>query len=164
MNRAVYGVIDDATLFARFPNDSRGLQVDRRSKLRKIASQHLRVAGHQPIWYWHALRYATKKLWQMKSDLVAARGRAHKLSSFVQNFMDADNLDSERVKACSFIVMTPNGPMSMCEHNSRRGKFILQPVLLRQRDRTQLLFEPLPDAKSRSEAKPQKTAGVAGYR
>ena len=151
-------MIDNKTLFVRFLNDSRDLQVDRRSKLRKIASQHLRVAGHQPIWYWHSLRYETKKFWQMKSDLVAARGRAHKLSSFVQNFMDADHLDSERVKACSFTVMTPNGPMSMCEHNSRRDEFILQPVLLRQRDRIQVLFEPLPDANSRADAKPQKTA------
>ena len=156
VNGAVYDVIDDETLFARFLSDFRGLQVDRRSSLGNIAWQHLRAAGHQPIWYWHALRYATKKLWQMKSDLVTARGRTHKLSFFVQNFMDADHLDSERVKACSFMVMTPNGPMSMCEHNSRRDEFILQPVLLRKRDGTQVLFEPLPDPERRSDSKPHK--------
>lgn len=38
----------------------------------------------------------------MRRDLLAARGRVHKLSFFVQNFMDASALDPERIHACSF--------------------------------------------------------------
>jgi hypothetical protein len=64
----------------------------------------------------------------MRRDLFAARGRAHKLSFFVQNFMDAQALEPERVHACSFMVMTANGPISMCAHNARRDEFILKPV------------------------------------
>lgn len=158
VNGTVYDVIDDETLFAQFLRDFRELQVDRRSNLGNIAWQHLKAARHQPVWYWHAFLYATKKLAQMKFDLIAARGRTHKLSFFVQNFMDADHLDPERVRACSFMVMTPNGPMSMCEHNSRRDEFILPPVLVRKHDGTQMMFEPLPDAKSRADPKPRKNA------
>ena len=67
----------------------------------------------------------------------------HKLSFFVQNFMDADHLDLERVHACSFMVMTPNGPMSMCEHNARRDEFILQKIPIRLTDGTDVVFDPL---------------------
>ena len=52
----------------------------------------------------------------------------HKLSFFIQNFMDADSLDPARIQACSFMVMTANGPVSMCAHNARRDAFILQPL------------------------------------
>ncbi len=149
VNGAVHDVIDDETLFSQFLLDFQGLQVDRRSTLRNIAWQHLKAAHRQPIWYWHALRYATTKLWQMKSDLIAARGRAHKLSFFVQNFMDAEHLDPERIRACSFMVMTSSGAMSMCEHNSRRDEFILQPIPIRRSDGIEVLFEPIKRPRSR---------------
>ena len=60
VNWVVCDVIDDETLFARLLNDFRNLQVDQRSSRRKITSQPLRAAGHQPIWCWHAFGYATK--------------------------------------------------------------------------------------------------------
>lgn len=66
----------------------------------------------------------------MRRDVLAARGRVHKLSFFVQNFMDASNLDADRIDACSFMVMTANGPISMCAFNARRDEFILKPVAL----------------------------------
>lgn len=60
---------------------------------------------------------------------VAKNGfRAHKLSVFIQNFMDADNLDAERVRNCSFMVATAEGTVSMCLHNARRSEFLLMGV------------------------------------
>ncbi len=44
--------------------------------------------------------------------------------------MDAEALDPERIRNCSFMIMTATGPVSMCEHNARRDEFILKPVLL----------------------------------
>ena len=44
--------------------------------------------------------------------------------------MDASALDPERIRNCSFMVMTEDGPVSMCEHNSRRDDFILRPIAL----------------------------------
>jgi len=34
----------------------------------------------------------------------------------------------ERVDACSFMVMSPDGPISMCAHNARRDDYILKPL------------------------------------
>lgn len=67
----------------------------------------------------------------MRRDLLAARGRVHKLSFFVQNFMDASALDPDRIHACSFMVMTAQGPVSMCAHNAKRDEFILKPLGVR---------------------------------
>ena len=143
VNGAVHDVIDDEALFSQFLEDFPDLHVDRRSSLSDIVWQHLKAARPRPIWYWRALAYASAKLWRMKSDLIMARGRTHKLSFFIQNFMDAEHLEPDRIRACSFMVMTPNGPMSMCEHNSRRDEFILQPIRVRKSDGTQVLFEPM---------------------
>ena len=66
--------------------------------------------------------------WRMRRDLLAARGRARKLSFFIHNFMDACHLDPERIKACSFKVATADGPVSMCLHNATRDDFILRPI------------------------------------
>ena len=44
--------------------------------------------------------------------------------------MDASALDEERVHACSFMVMTGQGPVSMCAHNAKRDDYILKPVEL----------------------------------
>ena len=66
----------------------------------------------------------------MGRDLVAARGRAHKLSFFIHNFMDETELACDRIAACVFMVATRDGPISMCLHNARRDSFILQPLRL----------------------------------
>jgi hypothetical protein len=38
--------------------------------------------------------------------------------------MHADCLDPERIDNCAFMVMTPDGPMSMCLHNANRDVHI----------------------------------------
>jgi hypothetical protein len=62
----------------------------------------------------------------MKADLMASRGRVNKLSFFIHNFMDACDLDPERIKACTFMAATQDGPISMCLHNARRDQYILR--------------------------------------
>ena len=79
----------------------------------------------------------------MAKDLVLARGKAHKMTFFVQNFMDAQQLVSERVQACSFMVMTASGPVSMCEHNAKRDEYILQPLQITRADGSNLSYRPL---------------------
>jgi molybdenum cofactor biosynthesis enzyme MoaA len=66
--------------------------------------------------------------WRMRRDLLAGRGKVGKLSFFIHNFMDACHLDRDRVKACSFKVVTADGPISMCLHNAKRDEFILKPI------------------------------------
>jgi len=64
----------------------------------------------------------------MKKDIFLAKGKIHKLTFFMQNFMGATHLEADRIHACSFMVMTPTGPISMCMHNAKRDEYILQPV------------------------------------
>ena len=66
--------------------------------------------------------------WKARRDLVAARGRVAKLSFFVHGFMGAAALERERCAACSFMVMTPEGPLSMCVHNAKRDQYLLVPA------------------------------------
>ena len=128
VNRQLYPVIDDQHLYGQFLRDFGHITIDRRASRRQIVWQYLKAARRQPIWYWRGLRYALSQGWKMKQDLLAARGKVHKLSFFIQNFMDADALDPERIQACSFMVMTADGPLSMCAHNARRDEFISKPL------------------------------------
>jgi molybdenum cofactor biosynthesis enzyme MoaA len=74
--------------------------------------------------------FMVRKVWAMKGALIRGRGKMRKLSFFMQNFMDASQLEADRIHACSFMVMTGKGPISMCMHNAKRDEFILQPVRL----------------------------------
>lgn len=126
-NGNLYDLNDDPAFFNRFLTDFEHVMLDRRYP-RKAALALAREALRRPRWLVRAARFFAPKIWKMRHDLLAARGRVHKLSFFVQNFMDATALDPERVHACSFMVMTSAGPVSMCAVNARRDEFILKPV------------------------------------
>lgn len=79
---------------------------------------------------------SVRAFWKMRSDLVASGFRIKKQSYFIQNFMNADGLERDRVDACSFMVMTRNGPVSMCMHNAKRDEFILQGFSVATKDGT----------------------------
>ena len=53
------------------------------------------------------------------------------MSFFMHNFMDASELDAERITACAFKVMTEQGPMSMCLYNAKRDNYLLQPTRIK---------------------------------
>lgn len=63
------------------------------------------------------------KLWEMKSDLIQARGKVNKLTIFIHNFMDACALEPERVKSCVFKAISKDGPICMCVYNAKREQF-----------------------------------------
>jgi tetraether lipid synthase len=126
-NGNLYDLNTDPSFFNRFLTDFQRVTLDRRYP-RKAALALVREVFRRPAWLARAIRFFAPKVWSMRRDLLAARGRVHKLSFFVQNFMDAGALNAERVHACSFMVMTGRGPLSMCAHNARREEFILQPV------------------------------------
>ena len=126
-NGNLYDLNDDPAFFNRFLSDFQHVMLDRREPARAVRAL-LAELKRRPAWVGHAIRFFGPKLWKMRRDILAARGRVHKLSFFVQNFMDASNLDPERIHACSFMVMTGKGPISMCAFNARRDEFILKPV------------------------------------
>ena len=67
-------------------------------------------------------------LWQIRSGLVASRGRVHRMSVLIHSFMDAEQLDAERCASCVFMTMTSDGPISMCAFNAKRDALIFKPV------------------------------------
>ena len=105
------------------------VQFDRRSKLRSAVAFAMAVLT-TPSVRAGAISRAIKFAWQHKADLIASRGKIGKISYFIHSFMDARALERERCDACSFMVMTAEGPISMCVHNGKRDDYLLQPARL----------------------------------
>jgi 7,8-dihydro-6-hydroxymethylpterin dimethyltransferase len=79
------------------------------------------------------IQHTARMLWQARSQWGSA-GRivppVRKISFFIHNFMDACDLDPERIDACVFMAATAEGPMSMCAYNAQRERILLKPIVL----------------------------------
>lgn len=126
-NGHVYDALDNRELYNLIVARTARYRFDRQSRNRAVAT-FLRCLAANPEVIAKGAGWFASKLWRMKSDLAASRGRINKLSFFVHNFMDACNLDPERIKACTFMAATPDGPVSMCLHNALRDHYILRPL------------------------------------
>lgn len=120
-------VLSDRPLYERFLEELKHVPFDRRD-VRSTALHVIEGALRNPYWLVRGGAFLVRKLWTLKRELWRTRGRTGKITFFIQNFMNADALHSERIRNCSFMVMTDSGPVSMCEHNSRRDDFILKPL------------------------------------
>lgn len=127
INGRVYDVLDDRRLFDRVLERTAQMQFDRQSRLAAVTTLARGILG-SPSLTMAATTCLIRKLWQAKSDIFRARGRVHKLSFFIHDFMDACRLERDRVDACVFSAMTAAGPICMCLHNAKRDVFILEPV------------------------------------
>lgn len=143
VNGNVYPAIDDVELLSEILRDFQSVTIDRHSPQYKIVMAYTWALLRRPSWWPRLLTYAFSQLRRMWKDLLPGRGRIRKLTFFVQNFMDAKHLDQARIGACSFMVMTADGPVSMCEHNARRDEFILKPIDIAKDDGSVERFEPL---------------------
>ncbi len=129
-NGRVHDLFDDRALMAELFEATGGLQFDRTHRGRAVAALAGWLLRH-PAMLRRSAGWGLRKLWAMRRDLVAGRGRVGKLSFFLHDFMDAGRLDRCRVEACAFMVATVDGPMSMCLHNARRDDFLLRPFPVR---------------------------------
>lgn len=143
INGKAYPALTDETLLTDFLAAFDGHHLDRRDGPMRVLAHYLWRLAKRPKLLAAMVRYGFKFAWRAKSDLFAGFGRAHKLSFFVQNFMDAKELDPERVEACSFMVMTHKGPVSMCEHNAHRDEYILSPITVHRRGGDTVRYFPL---------------------
>lgn len=153
VNGRVFPIIDDEALFSAFLADFDDAHADRRLGRAAVARAYAAGFARRPRWLPRAAAYAVRGLHRMGRDLLAARGRVHKLSFFVQNFMDAGALDEDRIEACSFKVMTADGPVSMCAHNADRDTYVLKPLLYRGADGRLARYEPLVEKRSGATAR-----------
>ena len=99
-------------------------RTDRRATRRAVARL---LCTHPDLW-WPSVKAVATFAWRARRALFAARGKVHKLSFFVHNFMDAQHIERERAHACVFMVATAQGPLSMCVHNAKRDSFVLAPL------------------------------------
>ncbi len=130
-NGRAHDAFADTTFVARFMRETAGLAIERGTALRSALSL-LRAALARPRLAAASLRWMAALAWRLRADLLAVRGRAHKLTFFTHNFMDAKALDRERIDACVFMAMTQHGPISMCAYNARRDHYLLQPIATSQ--------------------------------
>lgn len=142
VNDKAYSMVDDPKLVGAFLENFSHVAHDRRERPPVIAGKYIRAALRRPRWLIRGLNHCLPRLWNIRKELVAARGKVRKISFFVQNFMDSKNLDPERIKGCSFMVMTPDGPLSMCAHNARRDDHILRPIPVHGESGVEM-FDPL---------------------
>ena len=117
-------VLTDRPLYEAFLEEFRHVSFDRRD-VPRTARTVVAAALRRPSWMLKGGVFLAKKLWAARRELVAG-GRIGKMTFFIHSFMDADCLDAERIRNCSFMVMTGDGPVSMCEVNSRRDDFIFK--------------------------------------
>jgi hypothetical protein len=129
VNGRVHDPFADRAFAAAALEATRSVAFDRtdpRASLRALGTWLVR---HPPALA-RALWWGAGHAWRLRRELVAARGRVHKLSFFVHNFMDACRLERDRIDACSFMVATRDGPLSMCLHNAQRDEYLLRPIAL----------------------------------
>lgn len=143
VNDTVYPLALDKEFFADFLHDFQNVSWDRQQSSWLVARSFLGSLAMQPKWWPRLLGYGVKLLRPMLRDLVIARGKVEKLTFFLQNFMDAQELQQDRIDACSFMVMTAEGPVSMCQHNAKRDDYILRPLDIQHADGSIRQYQPL---------------------
>jgi hypothetical protein len=119
-------VLSDRSLYERFLQEFRHVPFDRRD----VPATARRVVGaalRRPYWLLRGGAFLLRKAWTLRRELLVGR-RVSKMTFFIHNFMDAAALDEERIRNCSFMVMTGDGPVSMCAHNAHRDRYLLKPV------------------------------------
>jgi len=125
----VIDVLTDRALYERFLEEFRHVAFDRR-EVKRTARRILASALSNPYWLVRGGAFLAKKLWSARRELWR-REKIGKITFFVHAFMDSATLDPERIRNCAFMIMTPNGPVSMCQHNARRDDYILKPLAIR---------------------------------
>ena len=140
INGRMHDFLNDPALVQEVLHASAHLRMDRADKRRLFSTAAAFLARHPRLLVRIAARFA-HLAWRERRSLWRARGRVRKLSFFVHNFMDASALDRERCEACSFMVMTPEGPLSMCVHNAKRDDYLLVPAKV-MRENKLLFFNP----------------------
>ena len=128
----VIDLFDDPRIVERFLADFATVPLDRSDVPRSALAVARHIFTSKPAWLTFGGAFAARLVAKIARAMVRTRSaRVGKLSFFVQNFQDATALDPARIKHCSFYVATPDGAVSMCEHNARRDDYIIPANLVR---------------------------------
>jgi len=144
-NRRAYDLWWEPDIINRLYHGFEGVILDRGHPEQAVKAILKHLLKH-PRLIVKVLPFVLVHLWRMKWDLMASGFKAHKLSFFIHNFMHAENLDCERIDNCSFMVMTSEGPMSMCLHNANRDVHITKEFKVSVNDEEKI-FNPVREHK-----------------
>ena len=100
----------------------------------EVTETFRRVFLRRPSLALAALGHGLRLAWQLRRGLWRSKGRVGRIAFLVHNFMDATALDEDRCAACTFMVATEDGPLSMCAHNASRDKHLFAPVKMNAGD------------------------------
>lgn len=126
----VYDFMQDPEFVAKMVDKTAHVVWDRAQKWRTIERMATAIVTNPSLLTGFVSRGA-RGLWTLRRELVANRGKIGKLSFHIHNFQDARQLDRDRCESCSFMVMTPEGPLSMCVHNAKRDQYLLVPAAVK---------------------------------
>ncbi len=147
VNKKLFPVVEDKELVGDFLAHFAELTTGQYRNRRELVASALKAVLKKPAWWPKAFGYAIYQLNNLGRHLLLGKGDVQKLTFFIQNFMDATQIQDDRVHACSFMVMTAEGPVSMCEHNAHRDEYILKPLKIHSKDGRTEIYEPLPAKK-----------------
>ncbi len=126
-----FDALADGDFVAQVMRDTADVTIDRDQAGRGALAVAGAVLARPQLW-WGFVKHTAAMVWQARGEWFRER-RLHvppvrKISFFIHNFMDACELDPERIDACVFMAATVDGPMSMCAYNAERDRFLLKPI------------------------------------
>lgn len=134
-----FDALADGEFVARVMRDTADVVFERDQGVRGAIALGKALLGKRHLWGGF-MRLVLPAIWRARGqwlidDKLGLRARlrippVRKISFFTHNFMDACNLDAERIDACVFMAATVDGPMAMCAYNAERDKFLLKPIRL----------------------------------
>lgn len=125
----------DGAFEAQVMRDTADVELPRDQGIRGALALGKALLAHRALWGGIA-RYLWRVLWQTRGQWLQngwglpTVPKVRKISFFTHNFMDACDLDSERVDACVFMAATVDGLLSMCAYNAERDRYLLKPIRL----------------------------------
>ena len=126
----MHDLFEDGAFIARAMRETAHVSVPRRSPWR-AAWVFASAVAVRPSLALAGLVWLGRLLWRLRADLPKLRQAApRKISYFIHNFMDAKDLDPERIDSCVFMAAGPDGMVPMCEFNARRDEFLLRPLAM----------------------------------
>ncbi len=136
-----FDALADGEFVARVMRDTAGVEIPRDQGFRGTWALLRVVMGQHQLWSGFA-KHTARMFWAARGEWLRGKGNSggtglrlrvppvRKISFFTHNFMDACNLEADRVDACVFMAATVDGPMSMCAYNAERDAFLLKPIQL----------------------------------
>jgi tetraether lipid synthase len=131
INNKTYDLFSESDLIAELHAATENITFDRKHKW-KTVRQVLCWMLMQPTHIWPISKWGFRLIKQIKNDLIISKAKINSLSFITHNFMDACNLEQERLDACVFHTMTKDGPVSMCQHNAKRDDYLMQAIPIKR--------------------------------